>query len=519
MSADTDAPVPGRPASGALQTGTSPVMVAIAVMLATVMVILDMTVVNVNLADMMGALGASADQITWVLTSYIVAEAVTIPLGATLAKRFGRKRLMITSVTGFVLASAACGQASSLDAMVLFRLLQGIFGASIVPVSQSIMVDTFPPAQRGRAMAVWGIGIMLGPILGPTLGGYISQHLDWRWVFYINVPVGILNLVLLGTYLHETQRQKAKADWIGALLLAIGVGALQAALDQGSSKDWFQSQLIQLLFAAAAVGLVAFVMRSLNRSDPILKISLLRDRNLATSSLMMMAFGLGMFGTIALQPLMLGRLFDYPPETVGLVMAPRGIAAAMGMFTVAALINRVDARALVTMGIVFSALGSFLMGWLNLSAGFFWIIAPAMLQGLGMGMIFVPLSTLAFATLPPGETDYGSGIFNLSRTIGSSVGISVASTVLIHDTALARGGLVTGLSPSDPNLIAWMHANGFSALTPTALYKISEMLSEQASMLGYIHSFVFIAVSFVFLAPMVLLLKKSEGGGMGRAMH
>lgn len=500
-------------------TGTSPLLVSIAVMLATIMVILDMTVVNVNLADMMGALGASADQITWVLTSYIVAEAITIPLGATLAKRLGRKRLMIGSVAGFVLTSAACGQANSLSAMVLFRLLQGVFGASIIPVSQAVMVDTFPPQLRGRAMAIWGIGIMLGPILGPTLGGYISQHLDWRWVFYINVPVGLLNLVLLGAFMHETAREKARADWIGALLLAVGVGSLQAALDQGNQKDWFQSGMIQLLFLLAVVGLGAFVVRSANRDDAILKIKLLRDRNLATSSFMMMSFGLGLFGTIALQPLMLGRLFDYPPETVGLIMAPRGIAAALGMFSVAGLINRIDARLLVAAGIVLSAVGSYFLGGLNLDADGFHVIAPSLLQGMGMGMIFVPLSTLAFGTLAKKDTDFGSGIFNLSRTIGSSIGISVASTVLTHDTSLARAGLVTQLVPTNPTFQAWMSAHGFVHLTEAALLQLSLELSRQSAMLGYVHAFVFIAASFVFLLPLVLFLKKGSGGGMADALH
>lgn len=501
------------------RTGTSPLLVSVAVMLATIMVILDMTVVNVNLADMMGALGASADQITWVLTSYIVAEAVTIPLGATLAKRLGRKRLMIGSVAGFVLASAACGQANSLSAMVIFRLLQGVFGASIIPVSQAIMVDTFPPKLRGRAMAIWGIGIMLGPILGPTLGGYISQHLNWRWVFYINVPVGVLNLVLLGMFLNETRRVKAAADWLGALMLAVGVGSLQAALDQGNQKDWLQSPSIQILFVLAIAGLFGFALRSYRRDDAVLRIKLLRDRNLATSSFMMMAFGLGLFGTIALQPLMLGRLFGYPPETVGLIMAPRGIAAALGMFSVAGLINRVDARLLVALGIVLSAAGSYFLGGLDLSADAFWVIAPSMLQGLGMGMIFVPLSTLAFGTLKPDETDFGSGIFNLSRTIGSSIGISVASTVLTHDTALAKAGLATRLVPSNPDLKAWLSTHGFAQLGPAALAQLNQALNRQAAMLGYIHSFVFIAASFVFLLPLIVLLKKGRGGGLADAVH
>jgi DHA2 family multidrug resistance protein len=485
----------------------NPLLVSIAVMLATIMVILDMTVVNVNLDEMMGALGATADQITWVLTSYIVAEAVIIPLGGVLAQRLGRKRLMLASVTGFVAASALCGQATTLSAMVLFRLAQGVFGASIVPVSQSVMVDTFPPDKRGRAMAIWGIGIMLGPILGPTLGGYISQHLSWRWVFYINVPTGLLNIVLLGAFLRETARNKVPADWFGALLLAVGVGALQAMLDQGNQRDWFNSGLITALLAVSVAGLAAFMLRSLGRDDAILRINLLRDRNLATASLMMMAFGLGMFGTIALQPIMMSRLFGYPPETIGLVMAPRGLAAAVGMFTVAGLINRTDPRYLVTAGLTLSAAGSFMMGVLNLQADAFWIVLPSMVQGVGMGMIFVPLSTLAFATLHGSQTDFGSGIFNLSRTIGSSIGISIASTVLTRKIAEAKGALATNLVPSNPDMLAWLAHLHLKLGSPEAIAILYQQLTEQSAMIGFVNTFVFISGSFVLLAPLVLLLR------------
>jgi DHA2 family multidrug resistance protein len=493
-------------------TGTSPVAVSVSVMLATVMVILDMTVVNVNLVDMMGALGATSDQITWVLTSYIVAEAVIIPLGGVLAERFGRKRLLLASVSGFILASALCGQAGSLTEMVFFRILQGVFAASIVPVSQSVMVDTFPPEKRGRAMAIWGIGIMLGPILGPTLGGYISDHLSWRWVFYINVPIGLFNLYLLSVSLTETRRRPASADWFGAFLLMVGVGSLQAMLDQGNQRNWFDSGVIQALAAFAAAGLIAFVWRSLGRNDAVLRLGLLADRNLATASAMIMTFGLGMFGTIALQPIMMGQLFGYPAETIGFVMAPRGLAAAAGMFAVAGLINRFDPRYLVMTGLVLSATGSFMMGWLNLQADAFWIILPSMVQGLGMGMIFVPLSTLAFATLSPGQTDYGSGIFNLSRTIGSSIGISIASTVVTHETAVARAALVDNIVPTNGNMLAWLERMHVPVGSPEAAALLSQQLSMQSAMLGFVHTFVFIAGSFILLSPLVFLLRRSGGG-------
>ena len=483
-------------------------------MLATIMVILDMTVVNVNLNEMMGALGANSDQITWVLTSYIVAEAVVIPLGGVLARRFGRRTLMIGSITGFVVSSALCGQAGTLAEMVTFRVMQGAFAASIVPVSQSIMVDTFPAEERGRAMAIWGIGIMLGPILGPTLGGYISQHLSWRWVFYINVPLGLLNLALLFSVLNETKREPVSADWFGAFLLMLGVGSLQALLDQGNQRNWFSSDLIRLLAAVAVVALAVFVWRSLGRKDAVLRIGLLADRNLATASLMILTFGLGMFGTIALQPIMMSSIYGYPPETIGFVMAPRGLAAAVGMFAVAGLIKRIDPKYLVLVGLMFSAAGSYMMGWLTPQADSFWIIMPSLVQGVGMGMIFVPLSTLAFATLPGDLTDFGSGIFNLSRTIGSSIGISIASTILTHSIAIARNGLAADLVPSSPNLQTWLGRAGLDPASPEAAGLLAAHLGTQSVLLGFIHTFVFIAGSFLLLAPMVLLLR-TNGGGTG----
>lgn len=490
----------------------SPLAVSVSVMLATIMVILDMTVVNVNLHEMMGALGANSDQITWVLTSYIVAEAVIIPLGGVLGQRFGRKNLMMGSVLGFMIASAACGQAHDLTEMVLFRIIQGVFAASIVPISQSIMVDTFPPEARGRAMAFWGIGIMLGPILGPTLGGFISDHLSWRWVFYINVPIGVLNLYLLQISLPKGNPRPAKADWYGAALLALGVGSLQAMLDQGNSKDWFHSSEIQIMAALAVFGLLAFVWRSWGRADAVLRLNLLKNRNLAASSFMIMTFGLGMFGTIALQPIMLSELFGYPPETTGLVMAPRGFATAIGMFAISNLITKVDARYLVAIGLVLAGTGSYLMSIVNLDANSFYFYAPTMVQGLGMGMMFVPLSTLAFGTLQKDDTDFASGIYNLARTIGSSIGISVAATVLTHKIAQAQTQLSADITPTNPAVRDWLNALHLPFGSPEANGLLFQKMSEQAMMMGFVHTFLFIATSFVFLFPLVFLLQGPKKG-------
>ncbi|MEJ2760491.1 MAG: DHA2 family efflux MFS transporter permease subunit, partial [Gammaproteobacteria bacterium] len=338
-------------------------LISIAVMLTTVMVILDMTIVNVTLPHMMGALGATSDQVTWVLTTYIVANAIFIPLAGFLATLLGRKRLMLISITGFVITSALCGQAHSLGEMVVFRALQGAFGAPVIPLSQAVMVDAFPAGERGKAMAFWGIGIMLGPVLGPTLGGYITQHLSWRWVFYINVPVGAINIFMVSRLLRGGDARHVQADWWGALLMALGIGTLQLVLDRGNQENWFQSNFILLLALISAVSLIGFIVRSWNREDSVAQINLLRDRNLAASCAMITLFGLGLFGTIVLQPIMLEQLLNYPAETTGLVMAPRGLGSALSMFLVSRLIGRVDTRYLLLTGLALSAGGTYFMTW------------------------------------------------------------------------------------------------------------------------------------------------------------
>jgi DHA2 family multidrug resistance protein len=491
------------------------ILASFAVMLAVLMVILDMTVVNVALPNMMGALGATPDQITWVLTSYIVAEAIIIPTSGFLAERFGRRRVMLVSVIGFVVSSMLCGQSRTLAQMVLFRLLQGAFGASVVPLSQAIMVDMFDAKSRGKAMAIWGIGILLGPIMGPTVGGFITDNLGWRWVYYINAPIGIINLALMVAFLRQTPRSKATADWLGAALLAVGVGSLQMLLDRGNREDWLQSDFIVTLGLVSAGCLVAFVIRSFNRPDAILKLSLLKDRNLATATFMIMAFGVGMLGTIVLQPLFLEHLLGYPAGTAGLVMAPRGAAVAVGMALVATMIGRLQARWLVFAGLALSAAGSYVMTWYDLDVDKFWIIAPGIVQGMGMGMIFVPLSTLAYQTLPKDASDQAAGIFNLARTIGGSIGIAIAATVLTRESHANWQTLGSGINPYNPALNSWLDATGLSMSDPRTPQILGLELARQSTMIGFIEAFGFVTLSFLVLIPLVLLLQRESQGARG----
>lgn len=487
-------------------------LISIAVMLTTVMVILDMTIVNVTLPHMMGALGATSDQVTWVLTTYIVANAIFIPLSGFLANLLGRKQLMMISITGFVITSALCGQAHSLSEMVVFRAFQGAFGAPVIPLSQAVLVDLFPAEERGKAMAFWGIGIMLGPVLGPTLGGYITQHLSWRWVFYINVPVGVINVLMVSRLLRGGGARRVKADWWGALLMAIGIGALQLFLDRGNQENWFHSNFILLLALASGVSLIGFVVRSWNREDSVAQINLLKDRNLAAACAMITLFGLGLFGTVVLQPIMLEQLLNYPAETTGLVMAPRGLGSALSMFLVSRLIGRVDTRYLLLVGLALSATGSYIMTWYSLYINPWWAIWPGIVQGLGMGMIFVPLSTIAYETLPRSATDHAAGLFNLSRTIGSSIGISVVGTLLSRETQINWNRLGGHINVYNPALWNWLKTNGLSlkdALTPRLL---AGELSRQAMMVAFIDCFWIITWSMIILAPLVLVLRRSKGG-------
>ena len=492
-------------------SSTDRILTSVSVLLAVLMVVLDMTVVNVALPHMMGALGATPDQITWVITSYIVAEAVVIPTSGFLAARFGRKPVVIVSVIGFVIASMLCGQATTLAEMVSFRLLQGVFGASVIPLSQAVMVDTFPAADRGKAMAVWGIGILLGPIMGPTIGGFITDHLDWRWVFYINLPIGIINLLLLGAFLKQTPRLRVATDWTGAILLALGVGALQMLLDRGNIEDWLKSNFIIALGVVSLVCSVAFVVRSVRNPDAILKIDLLKDRNLATATFMIMAFGVGMLSTVAMQPLFLEHMLGYPAATAGLLMAPRGIAVAVGMGLVASLITRIEPRWLVLTGLTLAAAGSYAMTWYNLDIGLAWIIAPGIVQGVGMGMIFVPLSTLAYQTLPGSASDQAASIFNLARTVGGSVGVAIAATVLTRTSQANWQTLGAGINPYNPAFQTWLGVTGESLSDATTMPIVALEVMRQATLLGFIEAFGFVTLSFLVLIPLVLLLKRTSG--------
>lgn len=482
-------------------------LITVAVMSATVMQVLDTTIVTVALPHMQGDLGAGPDQISWVLTSYLVASAIFMPLTGYFTDRLGQKRYLMISIIGFVIASMLCGIAQTLPEMVFARLLQGVFGAGLSPISQSILITTYPRDSRGKAMAIWGLGIMVGPILGPTLGGWLTEILNWRWTFYINVPISLLSLALTWLAVPETKRKKRTTDWAGLAMIAFGIGCLQYVLDRGNQKNWFDSAPITILTLISVAAFAGFLYHSLrSNKETLFNLRIFKDRNFATACLLITALGLAMYGTLVLQPLLLENLLGYPVLTTGIVMAPRGVASAIGMFLVSRIINRVEPRILVGVGIVLSTIGTWFMTQYNLQINMFWVIFPIVIQGLGMGLIFVPLATVAYSTLPNESSAEAAGLFSLLRTIGSSIGIAIVVTLLSRHTQIAwnqYGGHITATSHAVWDYLTRanvpLHSQAAGGL-------LAKALGDQARMIGFLDAFVVVFVSFICMAPLVLLM-------------
>lgn len=482
-------------------------LVTLAVMLSAIMVLLDMTIANVALPHMMGALGVTSDQVTWVLTSYSMAEAIFIPLASFLALKFGIRRLLLISVSGFVITSALCGQADSIAEMVTFRIMQGAFGASVIPLSQSIMVQIYPKSQRGKAMALFSVGVLLGPILGPTLGGIITENMDWRWIFYVNMPIGAICLALLYFFVKLDGRGANKIDWPLVIAMTIGIGLLQMVLDRGNEESWFQSNMILFAAIISAIAIVFFVVRSFLTKGDIAPVWLLRDRNLAMSCLVMAGFSMGMFGITQLQPMMLEQLLNYPVETTGFLMAPRGLAAAIVLLALARYMDRIDARLLIVIGLSLNAIGTYLMTRYSMEIDIYWVLLPSIIQGAGMGLVFAPLSQLAYATLAPKDTIGGAVVFNLCRTIGGSFGISIVNTYFSRIQQKEWNELGGALSPVNPALQQAAHAQGTTITDPTFLAQIQNLLHQQSTLTAFVYTFGFLLFSYLCLIPLLALFK------------
>jgi DHA2 family multidrug resistance protein len=484
------------------------ILTTIAVMSATVMQVIDTTIVNVALPQMQGQLGATPDQISWVLTSYLVSSGIFMLLTGYFADRMGQRRYLLISIIGFTLTSLLCGLAESLDAIVLFRLLQGIFGAALVPLAQSIMVQTFPLKERGRAMAIWGMGVMIGPILGPTLGGWLTEAISWRWTFFINLPIGIFSALMTWKVVADSEIRERKMDWWGLLYLTACLGGLQFVLDRGGRDDWFNSTDIRITAALAVLGLVLYLWHSMDKKGhPIFNPAIFRDRNFATASMILAVFGLGLFGTLMLQPMMLATLMDYPALTIGLVLAPRGIASMFSMMLVGRIIHRTDPRLLITLGVVIFTIGTHFTTEYSLTIDKFWIIFPLLIQGAGLGLVFVPLSTVAFSTLEPRYAAEAAGMFSVLRTIGSAVGISIVATLMTDHSQVAWNQLGGFLSQNNPALSDYLNQGHFNLQMPQVPYILAHELGRQSSMIGMLDAYTLVTWSFAAMLPLVLLLK------------
>ena len=479
------------------------------VILAVIMQALDTTIANVALPYMQGSVSASADQINWVLTSYIVAAAIMTPPSGFLANRFGRQRVLMTAIAGFVAASVLCGLAQSLVEIVAFRLLQGFFGAALVPIAQSILLDLYTPEERGSAMALFGVSVMVGPVLGPVIGGWLTDHFSWRWVFYINVPIGALAFTGFWLYLRETKiNVTAKLDWLGFGSLSVAIAATQMFLDRGSQLDWFSSLEILIEAVIAASALYIFIVHTFTAENSFLNPRLFLDRNFCVGMLFIFVIGITYLASMALMTPYLQTLMGYPVVTAGLVMGPRGLGTMMSMFVVGRLMGRrVDTRALLMFGLLLTAWAMYDMtGWTpDVSQST--IAVTGFVQGAGLGFLFVPLTTVTFATLPPQYRADATGLYNLSRNIGSSVGISVVAYLLTRNMQINHatiGAHVTATNHAFDNSTV-LHV--MSPYTAAGRAVLDQSVQMQAAIISYMDDFKLMMILAIATVPLVLLLR------------
>ena len=488
-------------------------LLTVAVMGASIMQILDTTIANVAIPHMQSALGATSETVTWVLTSYILASAVAMPITGWLADRIGRRELFLIAIAGFIIASMACGAAQSLEQMVAFRFLQGVFAAFIGPLSQSVMLDINPPERHARAMSIWGMGIMIGPILGPVLGGWLTEQASWRWVFYVNLPFGMLTLAMMWALLPATKKTSRRFDLFGFSMLALGLAALQLMLDRGAHADWFDSAEIWIECGVAVACLWMFVVHMVTARAPLFSRAMLNDRNLVTAMGFMIVVGVVMFASMALLPPMLQNLFGWPVIDTGLALAVRGIGILISMAVAGRLLGKIDPRLLVGTGLVVAAFSLWQMSHWSLAMGMEPVIVSGLVQGLGMGLIFIPLNTMAFATIAPHYRTDGSSLLNLFRSLGASIGISIVTTLLGVNIQKSHADLAAHVTNSSVSLLDPSTADRFGIAGETALAMVNAEINRQAAMVAYIDDFWLMMWVTLATVPLVLLLRPPKPGG------
>ena len=484
------------------------------VILATLMQALDTTIANVALPYMQGSVSASQDQIAWVLTSYIVAAAIMTPPTGYLAGRFGLKRLFLVSVAGFTVASMLCGMSQSLVQIVLFRVLQGLFGAALVPLSQTTLLNINPPARQGSAMALWGVAVMAGPVLGPVLGGWLTEAYSWRYVFYINLPIGILAFAGITTFLPETSRNvTAKLDWFGFGALSLTIAAFQVMLDRGEQLDWFGSSEIVVEAIIGASAFYLFLVHTFTASAPFVRPSLFRDRNFTAGIVFIAIIGLTYYASLALQPPYLQDLMNYPIVTAGLVLGPRGVGTMGAMLVVGKLIGKVDTRALLGAGLGLTAWSFYAMtGWTP-DVSQMTIINVGIIQGIGLGFLFVPLSVVTLSTLPSELRAEGAGLYSLSRNIGSSVGISVVNSLLTTNTQVNHAEIARHVTAVNRIFSDRTIAQVWNPLTAAGRAALDAMITQQAQIIAYIDDYKLLMIATIAVLPLLVVFKKASGAG------
>ncbi|HUA57969.1 MAG TPA: DHA2 family efflux MFS transporter permease subunit [Verrucomicrobiae bacterium] len=507
----------------------NPWIIAGTVMLATFMEVLDTSVANVSLKPIAGNLSSSIDEATWVLTSYLVANAIILPMGGWFSMLMGRKRFYMICVAIFTVSSFLCGFAPSLGMLVFFRVLQGLGGGALQPMSQAILVESFPREKHGMAMAIFGMGVVVAPVIGPTLGGWITDNYTWRWIFYINIPIGILALVLTSFLVHDPPylmrrsfRDGLRIDYFGFGLLALGLGSLEVVMDEGQKNDWFASHMISVFAVVTVVALIAVVFWELRQEHPIIDFYVLKDRNFTLATISMLVLGFVLYASTALLPMVLQSLLGYTAMLSGMVLSPGGIATIICLPLVGVLMRRFQARWLVIIGVLISSFGLLRMSRFSLDIDYGTAVVARVIQSLGMPFLFVPISATAFAFIPKERTNYATGLFNLARNIGGSTGIASVTTLLARRSQFHQSVLVSHLTPYDA---AWrdavsgtarmIHLQGASL--PDATMQAHGLLYgsvvRQASMLAFADAFAVMAVLFLIIVPLMLLMKKIRPAG------
>ena len=520
-------PVPPQPEA----LGAHKWVIAGTVMTGSIMAALDSSIVNVALPNMSGTLGATIEEITWVITGYILANVIIMPITALLSARFGRKNFYMTSVVLFTLASMACGLAGSLSVMVIFRVIQGIGGGVLMTVSQAILRESFPPEEQGIAMGVYGLGVVLAPALGPTLGGWLTDNYSWPWIFYINVPIGVLNLMLVARFIedpHYLVREKGEIDFTGLGLLIVGLGSLQLMLEEGERENWFESSFIIKLLVIAGVGLALFIWRELAAKRPAVNLRILRNISFTSATAIGGVLGLGLNGSLFLLPLFLQNLIGFDATQSGIAMMPRSLAMAVLMPIGGRFYNKLGPRVLVGTGLVVCAYGFWDLSHLTTDVGFWDIFWPQLWQGVGFSLIFVALSTAALATIEKPQMTQATGLYNVVRQVMGSVGIAIAATQLTSSTSRYHDLLSEGAGMTNPQTVSFlqrvtagMMAAGADRYTAAkrALALLNGDVERQAAVLAYNHIFVLVTVLFLMGVPLVFLLRRGHAAEPGAGVH